>query len=215
MGKIQLINWMEEHPELPAPPDFQFRLLGRHNTSLERQLKEALLIENENPNTVMNKKGEWGINLVPRLALEDQGEPLSRKRQQEERDGDTEGRNPAQRNDDDKEKDNPFEEQYKQRKRRRKNLQGTQTETQSQSEIQRLSTQSLPGRNEGKNKDRLPNTVSLSGEERIPEEMNSHQTLVTRHQNDNIVVGSIQNRICDTQPNISSQSLSITNGKTT
>ena len=42
-------------------------MLGRHKSSLERQIKEALAIERIECDLIMNGKAEWGLNLIPRL----------------------------------------------------------------------------------------------------------------------------------------------------
>ena len=55
----------EHHPGLPC--NFSFKILKVHKSSLERQLSEALSIANTHCDILMNKKGEWGINLVPTM----------------------------------------------------------------------------------------------------------------------------------------------------
>ena len=52
---------------MQSPPKFNFKLLGRFKTCLERQISEALAIENMNCDHIMNAKAEWGRNLIPRL----------------------------------------------------------------------------------------------------------------------------------------------------
>ena len=59
---------------------FEFKLVGTHKTSLERQIKEALLIEHTPNENLMNSKAEWGFNAIPRvrIALEnDPGNPIN------------------------------------------------------------------------------------------------------------------------------------------
>ena len=59
---------------------FEFKLVGTNKTSLERQIKEALLIEHTPNENLMNSKAEWGFNAIPRvrIALEnDPGNPLN------------------------------------------------------------------------------------------------------------------------------------------
>ena len=59
-------HWQECHnPEVP--PKYSFHLLGRNKTALDRQINEALAIEKTKCDTIHNGKGEWGINLIPRL----------------------------------------------------------------------------------------------------------------------------------------------------
>ena len=42
-------------------------MIKRHKTTLERQIWEAIFIENENCEVTMNSKAEWGRNKIPRL----------------------------------------------------------------------------------------------------------------------------------------------------
>ena len=60
-------HWQEWHPELEGPPEFSYHLLGTHKSALERQIKEALAVEMTVCDVIMNGKGEWGQNLIPRL----------------------------------------------------------------------------------------------------------------------------------------------------
>ena len=53
-------------------PDFTFKLHKTHKTSLERQIKEALLIEHTDNKSLMNSKSEWGFNSIPRVRIEAQ-----------------------------------------------------------------------------------------------------------------------------------------------
>ena len=59
----------EHHRDTTEKPDFSFKVLKVHKTSLERQLQEALTISNTPCNILMNKKGEWGVNLVPTMTI--------------------------------------------------------------------------------------------------------------------------------------------------
>ena len=60
-------HWKDVHPNLDEPPRYNFTQLKRHKTCLERQIFEALAIEGADCQTLMNGKGEWGRNLIPRL----------------------------------------------------------------------------------------------------------------------------------------------------
>ena len=60
-------HWQEWHPGSDEPPEFSYHLLGTHRSALERQIKEALAVEMTECNIIMNGKGEWGRNLIPRL----------------------------------------------------------------------------------------------------------------------------------------------------
>ena len=41
-------HWMEIHPEMEEHPKFSFNQIGRHKSTLERQIWEAIYIEREN-----------------------------------------------------------------------------------------------------------------------------------------------------------------------
>ena len=60
-------HWMDHHPNMKDPPTYSFKLLKRHQSCLERQIHEALAIENMTPDFTMNEKSEWGRNKIPRL----------------------------------------------------------------------------------------------------------------------------------------------------
>ena len=60
-------HWNEIHGNMDAPPKYQFQVLKKCKTSLERQIWEAIFIENENCEVTMNSKAEWGRNKIPRL----------------------------------------------------------------------------------------------------------------------------------------------------
>ena len=60
-------HWKDQHPNSEEPPKFNYTLLKRHKTCLERQIFEALTIETIECHNIMNGKGEWGRNLIPRL----------------------------------------------------------------------------------------------------------------------------------------------------
>ena len=50
-----------------TPPEYSIQLVGSHRSSLERQIKEAILTEMEDTkNVLINGKSEWGQNKVPR-----------------------------------------------------------------------------------------------------------------------------------------------------
>ena len=62
-------HWNEIHGNMDAPPKYQFQVLKKCKTSLERQIWEAILIDSESEGIdhQINQKGEFGINLVPKL----------------------------------------------------------------------------------------------------------------------------------------------------
>ena len=51
------------------PPSYKFEALESHKTAIQRQLTEALNIESENPDCIINGRGEYGNNRIPRLKL--------------------------------------------------------------------------------------------------------------------------------------------------
>ena len=52
-----------------ASPDFKFSLHGSWKTSLERQLQEAIKIDQTPNDLLMNSKAEWGSNSIPRITI--------------------------------------------------------------------------------------------------------------------------------------------------
>ena len=116
-------HWKEHHEEEIEPPNFTFKAATICKTSLERQIMEALEIEDSNTQIVLNQKGEWGSNLPPTIATVVHGEIVGttnvgskfkrgRGRPPEANSVDQNG------NSDEDEKD-PFFEQFRQRKKRR------------------------------------------------------------------------------------------------
>ena len=111
MGK----HWIENHPEMLDPPKFKFEVKRKCRSSLERQIWEALDIENENNDITMNSRGEWGINIVPKLKPTENGDLTSEGK------GQGEIRSTKRKPDDAMLKTLPiaaFSGQYKQRKKR-------------------------------------------------------------------------------------------------
>ena len=55
------------------PPNYEFKLESTHKSAIHRQITEAIRIDSEPEENLMNGKAEWGHNRVPRLKLpEDQ-----------------------------------------------------------------------------------------------------------------------------------------------
>ena len=50
-------HWTEEHQDSLEPPEYQFKLVSTHKSSLHRQIWEALEIEGADPSTLLNSKG--------------------------------------------------------------------------------------------------------------------------------------------------------------
>ena len=57
-------HWQTDHPEMKTPPEYEFKLRGRHFSPTERQLKEALQIQFSEADRVLNSKTEFGRNWV-------------------------------------------------------------------------------------------------------------------------------------------------------
>ena len=47
---------------------FTFHYISSYMTSLERQIRESLEIDSYKCDNILNGKGEWGCNLVPRAS---------------------------------------------------------------------------------------------------------------------------------------------------
>ena len=123
-GNAMARHAIEFHPEMEEEkPVFTYEVIRSYKTSLARQLDEALLIEREECTTIMNTKGEWGINLVPRLVTEDNSGFLKQK--PEDKSSTSAKRPPPESRE-----VSHFENQFKQRKKRKK-LAQDDNETQS------------------------------------------------------------------------------------
>ena len=79
-----LKHWEEHHPDLQEPPKFTFSVTHRCKTASERQIREALEIENFKGEITMNGKAEWGRNFVPRRVVFHQEEIWSPDEEREE-----------------------------------------------------------------------------------------------------------------------------------
>ena len=66
-------HWLLHHGDREDPPKFGFLLVGRHKSATERQLREALMIEDEDPSCLLNSKTEYGRNSVVRQTVEFDG----------------------------------------------------------------------------------------------------------------------------------------------
>ena len=67
-------HWLNDHIEKEDPPDFKFEIIASKPSAIARQITEGLEIENADPSTLINSKGEYGSNRIPRfkLTLEDE-----------------------------------------------------------------------------------------------------------------------------------------------
>ena len=52
-----------------VPPNFSYKVDRTWKTALERQVGEAILIDNEDKTCILNSRSEWGHNAVPRLTI--------------------------------------------------------------------------------------------------------------------------------------------------
>ena len=68
-------HWEETTKDQEDPPKFSYHLISRHRSALERQIWESLYIENEECDILLNGKGEWGLNIVPRLKTDKENDP--------------------------------------------------------------------------------------------------------------------------------------------
>merc|ERR1711954_588661 len=66
----------EHHPEEHngEDPQFSLKILGFYKRPLQRQSMEGLLIGEAKEGTFMNRRGEWGQNLPPKLEVVDPDE---------------------------------------------------------------------------------------------------------------------------------------------
>ena len=76
---------MEDHPD--HAPWFSMKLKSVHNQPLHRQCEEAHLIEGFSGFKIMNRKGEWGQNLPPKLSIEGTDHQVKRGRANDHRGG--------------------------------------------------------------------------------------------------------------------------------
>ena len=73
---------MVEHGEKEhqgMPHHFEMQILEMHPSPLQRQSKEGFVIGNASPGTILNRKGEWGENLPPKLCVEGEEETEGKK----------------------------------------------------------------------------------------------------------------------------------------
>ena len=76
---------VEDHPD--HAPWFSMKLKSVHNQPLHRQCEEAHLIEGFSGFKIMNRKGEWGQNLPPKLSIEGTDHQVKRGRANDHRGG--------------------------------------------------------------------------------------------------------------------------------
>ena len=61
-------HWLSDHKG--EKPNYKFEVHSSFRTSLERQITEAILIDEEDNDARLNSKAEWGGNRVPRLMID-------------------------------------------------------------------------------------------------------------------------------------------------
>ena len=73
---------MEQHFEFHRgeEPEYTMKLVEYSVLPLQRQAKEGHLIGNFKGGILMNRKGEWGQNLPPKLVVDGEEEDTGRKR---------------------------------------------------------------------------------------------------------------------------------------
>ena len=69
-GKPLWEHIVEKHESRYEIGWFKIRLLMKHRTALQRQIREALKIENSGAEIILNKKNEWNESRIPRLRVE-------------------------------------------------------------------------------------------------------------------------------------------------
>ena len=67
-------HWIHNHPEMDTPPSFKFEVLEKCRSSLQRQIMEAIHIQNTDCDLLLNSRGEWGINIIPQLKPTEDGQ---------------------------------------------------------------------------------------------------------------------------------------------
>ena len=72
-------HWKLNHEGMQSPPKFKLGVVTTCRTSLERQIKEAIHINNSDLDILMNSKGEWGINIIPQLKPTEDGDLVQPK----------------------------------------------------------------------------------------------------------------------------------------
>ena len=75
-------HWETDHFQ-QAQPKFTFEVVRSFRSSLERQIFEAITIDEAPPEVRLNSKAEWGCNRIPRLVID----PESQRPGQEQQGG--------------------------------------------------------------------------------------------------------------------------------
>ena len=147
----KLYGTVKHHQEFHPGQEmaFSFRFHKQHQTSLTRQIQEALTMEELEVDHLMNSRGEWGYNFVPRAFGNTDEAPPQRlathagnncsgeQQQPGNRDKDQDGQNGNKSgNKRQMDEDNDFEQQFAQRRVRRRLAKRQQNEQQeAESEV--------------------------------------------------------------------------------
>ena len=75
-------------------PWFEMKVKSVHDKPLHRQCEEAHLIENFSGQKIMNRKGEWGQNLPPRLTIEGEVQGQTKRNRSQNTNGQNDRENP-------------------------------------------------------------------------------------------------------------------------
>ena len=60
---------MNDHPG-EIPPKYQFEVKKTFKSSLERQIFESVMIDQQDKGQILNSRSEWGSNRIPRLMVD-------------------------------------------------------------------------------------------------------------------------------------------------
>ena len=67
-------HWQKDHQNMQDPPQFSHTVLKTFKTSTERQVYEAVMIENTECDQILNSKSEYRHNALVRQVIEYRGE---------------------------------------------------------------------------------------------------------------------------------------------
>ena len=109
-----------DHKENQDPPNYKFEVISSQMTAISRQLREGLAIEEADPNTLINGKGEYGSNWIPRFKLTIKVEiPGTNPRNSDQPQIPTESSSNTHKTNTDTNSGDLFLEQFRQRKRQK------------------------------------------------------------------------------------------------
>ena len=117
---------------MDSPPEYQFKALGSHRTAIERQIKEALLIENHREKVnILNSRAEWGLNRLPRMKITVEDEVFEEKTHTQAPITQSKRKNPLQDTQHELQGDDQFTQQYTQRKRLKRMIRNATVSTEN------------------------------------------------------------------------------------